>query len=511
MIEIADSGLSRTLWPVHFKPQEDELLSSWLARLALAHGLRFKSFGSRVWPGRSVVQRDIDLSKDHEVIDALAQKTHTPPARLFAATLASYEGWLAEDVGCHAPWVLVRHLMIRPQRRFGLQYCPWCLVSDHEPYFRRRWRLAFVVFCLAHRVLLLDRCQKCGAAVRYERQSPDSLINNQSRILTQCHQCSTDLREWAADRYFKAVDAAELEFQTSLEVTLRRGWIELRNNGAVYSHLFFSGLYHIVSRLIDGQIASRLQMALSQNYGIKLPIDFSTGQKIFLEHLDLVQRRGLFQAVNRLLQDWPDTFVDFCRTNKLGSHLLIRSKRPVPFWYWRVVREHLTKPPRSLSREEVLSIANYLRGGSGELSRQELHRFLSDYSIQRAELAGLIEIKRRGDYPSECPYCRATERQFKGGFSHKGIQLFRCGRCCRKYPRPDYPSVTPGTTRKRHPDAVKRKAIELRQAGNTFRQVGHLLSISPANVVNWCRQQLKGSIASTFRAPNQPNLSCQSD
>jgi transposase-like protein len=347
--------------------------------------------------------------------------------------------------------------------------------------------LAFVVLCPAHRALLLDRCQKCGAAVSYERQSAKPLTYNEPWILTQCHECSADLREWAADRYFNAVDAAELEFQSSLEVTLRRGWVQLPHNGPVYSHLFFSGLYHIIGGLIEGHIASRLQMALRQNYGINLSIDFSTGQKIFLERLDVGQRRGLLQAVNRLLQEWPDTFVEFCRANNLASHLLIRSKRPVPFWYWRVVREHLTKTPGQVSMEEVVSILSYLRKGGGELSIQKVSRFLSDHTIQRARRAGLIKIKK-GQYPGDCPYCRVTERQFKGGFSHKGIQVFRCGECRRRYPRPDYPSVNTGTrTCKRYPETVRGKAIELYQAGNTFAQVGQLLSISRATVFHWCR------------------------
>jgi hypothetical protein len=116
--------------------------------------------------------------------------------------------------------------------------------------------------------------------------------------------------------------------------------VELPHNGAVYSHLFFSGLYQIIGRLIDGQIARRLQTALRQSYGIDLPIDFMPGQKVFIERLDVAQRRGLLHAVNRLLQQWPDGFVEFCQANNLASHLLIRSKKPVPFWYWRVVQSH---------------------------------------------------------------------------------------------------------------------------------------------------------------------------
>ncbi len=50
MIETEETSFTRTLWPVHLKPQEDELLSSWLARLALAHGQTVATFTSQVWP-----------------------------------------------------------------------------------------------------------------------------------------------------------------------------------------------------------------------------------------------------------------------------------------------------------------------------------------------------------------------------------------------------------------------------------------------------------------------------
>ncbi len=48
MIETDEMSFTGTLWPVHLKPQEDELLSSWLTRLALAHGQTVASFTSRV-------------------------------------------------------------------------------------------------------------------------------------------------------------------------------------------------------------------------------------------------------------------------------------------------------------------------------------------------------------------------------------------------------------------------------------------------------------------------------
>ena len=44
----------KELLPVHLKPKEDELLSSWLIRLSIGHGLKPSIFGLRVFPGPNV-------------------------------------------------------------------------------------------------------------------------------------------------------------------------------------------------------------------------------------------------------------------------------------------------------------------------------------------------------------------------------------------------------------------------------------------------------------------------
>jgi len=180
MIETDEMSFSGTLWPVHMKPQEDELLSSWLTRLALAHGQTVASFTSRVWPGRILVARDVDLWNDPGIFETLSIKTGTPPARVFAATLASYEGWLFDKPRqCHLPWALPRYLNISPHRPFGLQFCPWCLASDKEPYFRRggwpSWFCAhYTVRCCliaakaaAWRSVMKDKPQKNPARVGF--------------------------------------------------------------------------------------------------------------------------------------------------------------------------------------------------------------------------------------------------------------------------------------------------------------------------------------------------------
>ena len=159
----------------------------------------------------------------------------------------------------------------------------------------------------------------------------------------------------------------------------------------------------------------------------------------------------------------------------------------MPFWYRRVVREHLTKTPCQVSKAEVVSILNYLRKEGGELSIEKINRLLSGHTVQQARRAGLIKLRNR-QYPVDCPYCSAAERQFKGGFSHKDIQVFRCGECRRRYPRPDYASIKTGTrSLKRYSETLRHKAVELYQAGDTFAHIGRLLSVPRATVFHWCK------------------------
>jgi hypothetical protein len=322
--------------------------------------------------------------------------------------------------------------IVRPQKWFGLQFCPWCLAADKEPYFRRHWRLALMVLCPTHRVLLLDRCQDCGAGVCYERQTARELGDAECWTLAQCYKCNADLRDSATDRYRAKVDATELEFQGLLVTTLSRGWIEMPQNGVIYSHLFFSGLHQMMSKLIYGRKASSLKAALWQSYAIDLPIEFVPDKSVSLERLNVAQRRALLRAVSRLLQDWPDDFIEFCRANKLASHFLIGDKKRLPFWYWRVVREHLTKSARKVSNEEIISTVSYVRKEDGQPSAPELNQFLSRHIIKRARRAGFIQAKEK-QHPGLCRHCQAAQRQIKSGFSRHGTQQFRCGECGRIY------------------------------------------------------------------------------
>src|SRR5689334_17319178 len=87
--------LSGKLLPVHIKPKDDELLSSWLVRLAAAHGVMPYRFWSKVWPKALFWRKSkTDQQDDMEFLSFLSEKTGTPLERVLSTTLTEFCGLL---------------------------------------------------------------------------------------------------------------------------------------------------------------------------------------------------------------------------------------------------------------------------------------------------------------------------------------------------------------------------------------------------------------------------------
>jgi hypothetical protein len=121
-------GLSGTLWPIHPKPFPDELLSSWMVRIARAHGSKPTLFWKRQAP--SINFRTVDRLPDEAVLKLISTKTGTPIGRVEAATVARY----TELDVCR-----------QGSNDDVIAFCPDCLKDG--AYFRRRWRLEFFSLC----------------------------------------------------------------------------------------------------------------------------------------------------------------------------------------------------------------------------------------------------------------------------------------------------------------------------------------------------------------------------
>ena len=176
-------------WPVALVPARDELLSSWLHRLAHAHGLSPRHFGARLGLGSGAWSARLDLDAPEFVLSLLHRETGVGRDRIADMTIGA-EPWRAlllplrwnDETGRRATW---------------LQFCPLCLAGDATPYFRRGWRRASVMTCRRHGAALLDRCPSCAQGL-----APFGSCARLAQHVCAC--CDFDLRDARPPRLARA-------------------------------------------------------------------------------------------------------------------------------------------------------------------------------------------------------------------------------------------------------------------------------------------------------------------
>ena len=157
---------------MHLKPQQDEILSSWIIRLSHAHGYKVQTMCNFLF-GRTgaIWNRDVDRLAPKKVKEILARISGATIEQVGNTTLRAYEGILFEQLNMNgmSRWKLPLGIFHRSRRRPGLLFCPQCLDEDTEPYFRKRWRLALSTVCTKHRCYLLDACPECESPLAPHR------------------------------------------------------------------------------------------------------------------------------------------------------------------------------------------------------------------------------------------------------------------------------------------------------------------------------------------------------
>lgn len=358
-------GSAQKLWPVHLKPKDDELISSWLTRLALAHGLNAVEFSSIEWPQKSLFLANMCRASDPEILQTLARRTGTSVEKVQGMQLTAYEGllytsnhnpvWNRLNPSGGYPWILLINCA-RKSKQFVLQFCPYCLQEDKEPYFRRKWRLAFVTLCEKHGEVLHERCPRCGERVNFETRALAIKIKLRRGALAYCLHCDYDYRNTERIRPRLMVTPDEIDFQKFLLDTLNEGWVKITGNGFVYSYLYFAVLHKLLRMLIFEYCNTLYERSVSDYFGISnFEVPLPHYQR-YIESLNVQERRALLGRARLLLKDWPDGFITFCRANHstwYGESLeyldgsigwsgpLFDDMEDIPFWYWKVVCDHL--------------------------------------------------------------------------------------------------------------------------------------------------------------------------
>ncbi|WP_407539345.1 TniQ family protein [Deinococcus radiomollis] len=317
--------------PRHPQPYADELLTSWLIRLAAANGHRLPSLAFHLFGDRSVWSADPDRVFNADNRERLIQATGVPGETVDRMLLNRFEGRLSDRlVGSASPWLLVLSKLGYHGTRRSHLYCPACLADavspdDVSPHLSIFWRLAFMTSCPRHGTLLRDACPHCGAifAPALNDLGPGrDWRRNRHLLFAWCHQCGRDLRVETPP-----ASGEERAFQGRLLGALEHGVMSWSNLGDVpalegfevmrqlLNLLFLAGPQHLVSASVPG------------------PEAYPEGSYRMLRDFDLPGRRALLRQLDFLTLDWPTRVLDVARRSQLTRKPMVAHLQQIPLWY----------------------------------------------------------------------------------------------------------------------------------------------------------------------------------
>lgn len=300
----------------------DELLSSWLVRTALAHGCDPLALTGYVWPKWRIWTQDVDRTVTADRLPELARLSGIPQDELEAATLLPVSkrisGTTLPRTGTW-PWILTLGARNR-RRRGGMQFCPECLATDRDPYYRIQWRFAWHTGCERHGCGLLDRCWECKAPLE-----PHRLLAIDGHI-AKCATCSKDLRSarpitWSATaREFQLTADKVLAEQVGVGLghsLTAPEWFSLS--------AYLTALLRQALRIESGNLRAMIESVASVTLPDILLVDSNN-----IEQLRTFERRLVFEVVAKILAVDTEAFLAACVSQELSRQSLFRSHRSLP-------------------------------------------------------------------------------------------------------------------------------------------------------------------------------------
>ena len=308
------------MFPIKIRPQDDELLSSWLIRVALAHRTMPTTFTNLYLPEtrNKLWASDLDLHADRPLLEVLSHKSALSVEELHCMTLRSYESVLFEHLYAKSggtPFILPLQMRGRYPKSRGLRFCPYCLREGEQPYFRKKWRLSFSTACLTHECFLLDECGRCGAPVSLYKGC------RQGRT-SRCSRCGYDLRR--CNSFKRLPDREGLEAVRWLYGIVDSGYVML-DGVPVYSFLFFRVLHHFW----------KVVCVWGRDIGV-FGADgdpFGEGTVKYWNKAPIESQYIAYAGLVRLFREYPESFAAFCNGNDFGRTELTKDMMGVPFFY----------------------------------------------------------------------------------------------------------------------------------------------------------------------------------
>jgi len=331
------------LWPAHPQLLPDELLSSWLVRIAAANGIKvqrlcWELFGN----AKSPWNRDVDRSAPDWLIEAVALHTGCRKREVLASTLTTYRHRLYRSprFSGHLHWVTP--ILSRGMRRrgYGQQFCPACLADGTTPYFRKFWRLALATYCPTHRIELLDACPRCASPVMHYRGDFGREIDD-ALPMNLCPVCLADFRE--APRL--GVQFAAVETQLMFDGATQSLARPLNQVGQ-----FNQGFFAILRKLCMIMGSNRNQGRFLRYLGKTLRIEATraeSGKRECFETLRRDERHRWLQCGLWVMATPQERLQAALDSRALRWNVLLTDFPDAPGWYSTLVESLTHRKPRT--------------------------------------------------------------------------------------------------------------------------------------------------------------------
>jgi len=309
--------------PGYIPPEEDEILSSWIFRLARSHKMKPFTFAKYGLEVPDLWNRDFDKFYNQKLIDVLTTLTPLSHCKITSLHLISYQDIIFNSKinSAFTEGILNVGVEHRMRNNKGLLACPLCL--SKKQYYKKSWRLLSSIVCTDCRCNLIDECPDCKMPIVFQRLDIGKKDLYLEKPMYLCWNCNNDLRK---DYTVIDKNSNSFKYQKYINNTIQDGF----NKHTQYSFEYFNVLFSILRKSRSGSTKFfRLREAFSKEFGIK--------SEMFTAHkfeLSLNLRRELLPLIYELLLDLNNNFVPFCKNHFIRFSDIRSDGVNLPFWIY---------------------------------------------------------------------------------------------------------------------------------------------------------------------------------
>lgn len=364
--------------------QRDESLSSWRQRVAMANGLACFHRAPR-----ESSAGDADLSPSKSTMRWLSATHGARMDVLAKLTLRALEPLLSFGPARACPRWVIPARYSRAGVPPAIGYCPCCLATDAQPYFRLTWRLAFVCACPKHHCLLATACPACGdpvwpSSMIQLRRSPEGPLR-----LTVCPVCRADLSSAKRSGVWKP----EPEAAALLE---GRETIEIAEGVNVRPSEYLAVLWVLCGQLLRAR-SRRMAAFMEREQALDLPLVYR-GAARTVEGLPINARAAVLAAAHEILRDWPSRFLRFADLSGITAQHFCDDRSVLPCWFIGVLDNALRRQARGIRPKQIEAAATRLREVGRRVTKSSVaemlgvsHSLALDAALTRRSRASLEE------------------------------------------------------------------------------------------------------------------------